>query len=342
MFTSYDTLNSILAHTSMKGWMKFLLYPGNLEMFSPDLRDMPIGQAAFQGETPWNTNLKGVSEQIVDTANLVLEIESGRRDCLQLSHFGNYIPGEETSLDDPEARFMITSDINLKSDRKRPCVLILPGGGYEHVSFQNEGTPLQWLFERNGYAAFTLRYRVGSARYPKPQEDVITALKFIYENADKWGIDKENIGLMGFSAGGHLAASVAGLYKELGYDHKPAFVLLGYPVITFKKDVTHEGSVQFLLGEKADTMREKLSVENMITGDYPPTFAWANLDDDCVPPENTKLLEAALEKAGVKHKCVYYPKGGHGCGLAYDNSAWEWSTEMFRFLALSFVINLHK
>ena len=222
-----------------------------------------------------------------------------------------------------------------RSGTRRPCVIICPGGGYEFVSFQNEGTPIQTFFEQRGFAAFILRYRVAPSRYPDPQMDLLRTIRYVRDNADRYGIDPDRICVTGFSAAGHLAASCAALCDELLPGSRPDALVLGYPVITMKKGVTHEGSFLGLTGGD-ESMREALSCENLVGDTYPPTFVWACEDDGCVPCENTRLLDKALTAHGIRHEAHLYPTGGHGCGLAFGNSAWSWSRDAVHFLRTIF------
>lgn len=169
----------------------------------------------------------------------------------------------------------------------KPALIICPGGAYEFVSFQNEGTPVQIVAEKNGYVPFILCYRTAPSRYPKPQMDLLETIKYVKDNAIKYQIGPERIGIIGFSAEGHLCASAAALYKTLLPEARPDAVVLGYPVISFEKDITHKGSVFALTGKYDETLRHKLSVENLIKTGFPPTFAWTCKYDETVPYENT-------------------------------------------------------
>ena len=222
-----------------------------------------------------------------------------------------------------------------QSGSSRPCVIICPGGGYEFVSFQNEGTPIQTFFEQRGFAAFILRYRVAPSRYPDPQMDLLRTIRYVRDNADRYGIDPARVCVAGFSAAGHLATSCAALCDELLPGSRPDALVLGYPVITMRKGVTHEGSFLGLTGGD-ESMREALSCENLVGNTYPPTFVWACEDDGCVPCENTRLLDKALTAHGIRHEAHLYPTGGHGCGLAFGNSAWSWSRDAVHFLRTIF------
>lgn len=335
MFTTFDTINDILSAPGMRKWFHFLYAEEQFDWFPGELWDQPLRMAAFQGQTPWGGNLQGIAEQMIDTANLVLELQAGTRQCLHLHDWNVWEPEEGASLQDPEQTFLITPSVRVDhadESTMRPALIICPGGGYEFVSFQNEGTPIQILAEKKGYAAFILRYRVAPSRYPEPQMDLLETIRYVREHAAQYHVDPGRIGIVGFSAGGHLCASSAALYQKLLPEARPNAVALGYPVISLEKGVTHEGSALALFGKDDEALRREFSVENLVTSDYPPTFAWACRDDDTVPCENTERLEAKLKELGIPHECRYYPTGGHGCGLAYDNAAWKWSMEMFSFL----------
>lgn len=348
MFTTADSLSEILSSPGIKEWLHFLVLPDHFDFYK-GLEDMPLRMAAYRGKTSWNSNLQGIGDQIVDAANLALELQNGSRQALHLHDWKEWKPAKDADLCDPQNTFLIApariakefeketekNEAENKTEKqspKKPALIIAPGGGYEFVSFQNEGVPIQNLAEKKGYVPFIIRYRIAPQTFPAAQMDLLEAIRYIKEHADEWNVDPNRIAACGFSAGGHLAASSAALADELLPEGKPNALVLGYPVISMEKGTAHEGSVLALLGKDDAQMRQALSVENRITPDFPPTFAWACLDDGTVPADNTKRLEQALEKQGIKHECLYYPTGGHGCGLAYEKSAWPWSEEAFRFL----------
>lgn len=218
----------------------------------------------------------------------------------------------------------ITEEVRKK---RRPAVIICPGGGYCEVCFSGEGTPILNYMEAQGYAAFILKYRVSPAVYPAPQEDLSLAIRYVREHALEYGVDPDNILTLGASAGGHLCASQAALAKRV--EDTPDKVCLCYPVISFTEE-PHEGSAESLTG--GDTsLREMLSAENLVTESYPETFVWTCADDDCVPPSNAVRMGAALKKAHVRHELFVYPGGGHGCGLAFSKEAHDWSRAMVEF-----------
>lgn len=238
---------------------------------------------------------------------------------------------------------------------KRPAVIFCPGGGYEMLSYYSEGIQLAQRMERDGgYKAFILNNRIAPNKYPKPQMDLAMAIMHVRAHAEEYEIDPENIVVVGASAGGHLCASEAYLYEELkdlsikrllerneknkeslkeryqNISARPDALGLLYPVVSCIEDY-HEGSFINLTGDDR-SLKEKLSVELHIDQNYPPTYAFANEDDGCVPVSNTIRLNERLQAAGVRHQCDIYPQGDHGIGLGYETSAKNWSEEMLKFL----------
>lgn len=234
----------------------------------------------------------------------------------------------------------------------RPAVIVCPGGGYVMHATHSEGIRLAQRLERDGgYKAFVLNYRITPNYYPLPQMDLALAIMHVRAHAETYDIDPDRILIVGSSAGGHLCASEAYLHTDLerlvldafrdagacdailknyqGISARPNGIGLLYPVISFLSDY-HEGSYLYLTNSDPH-LRELLSVENHIANGYPPTYAFANADDDCVPPSNTARLDKALEAADVPHLCQSYPTGNHGIGLGYDFSCKKWSEEMLAF-----------
>lgn len=330
-FTTLNTWNDLMNYPNMKNWMKFLFLPESLGFFRERYADVPLRSAAYLEFASWGENLRGMADQLVDTANLVLDIESGERQCLLLSGWTDFRPDDNSEVRDNANTFLITTKRSPSDVKKRPAVIICPGGAYECVSFQNEGTPIQNFFENHGYAAFTLNYSVSPATYPLPQMDLLRACQFIKQTAYDFDVDPERIIFAGFSAGGHLAASSAALAEKLLPGTRPKAVVLGYPVITLEENYTHPQSAENLLNGSASNA-SMLSVEQLIGADYPPTYSFHNSDDDCVPCENTRMLEGALEAHGVDHLCEIFPTGNHGVGLGAGLSCCFWSENMLHFL----------
>lgn len=214
-------------------------------------------------------------------------------------------------------------------NRNGSAVLICPGGGYQILAFDKEGTDLARFFNRIGVSAFVLKYHLswkGALRgaYPEaPLRDAQRALRLIRSRAGQYGIRPDKIGIMGFSAGGHLAASASTLFNDqqepcadlAGISARPDFSILIYPVITFLDAAIHSGSCQNLLGEHAsEELKHKFSPEVQVTSDTPPAFL-VQAADDAVPVENSLLYFSALKAAGVPAEMHIYPEGGHGYGM---------------------------
>lgn len=219
----------------------------------------------------------------------------------------------------------------LEGDKKRGVILILPGGGYGFTS-PREAEPIALKYNSAGFHAFVLNYSVSPSRYPQALFDAARAMCIIRENVDKWNIDKEKITVCGFSAGGHLAASLSVFWneewlfeKEGIFDGgtKPNASILSYPVIT-SGEYAHRGSFDNLLGEKpSEELVELLSLEKQVNKNTPPTFIWHTYEDNTVPVENTMLFATALRKQDIPFELHIYPKGGHGLSLATKETANE-------------------
>ncbi len=203
--------------------------------------------------------------------------------------------------------------------RIRPSIVVIPGGGYEFCS-QREGEPVVLAFVNVGYAAFKLEYSVKKP-YPIPLVEAAMAVAYIRENAKKYSLDG-HVAAIGFSAGGHLTGMLATMFDDkniidvLGKRAKlarPDAVIMSYPVVT-TSIYTHGGTAKTISGgDKA--LAAKLSIENNVTKDSVPAFAWHTYEDDCVPVENSLLLASAYRKAGVPFELHIFEKGWHGLSL---------------------------
>lgn len=215
-------------------------------------------------------------------------------------------------------------------------VVLCPGGGYQGLALDHEGDQIAAWLNGHGVAVFVLRYRHAPAyQHPAPLMDARRAVRLVRANADAWGLDPNRIGMMGFSAGGHLAAT-AGTQFEAGHPQapdpveqassRPDFLILGYPVITLSDPYTHAGSKRNLLGARPDeVLVEALSAEKRVTADTPPTFLVHTTEDEAVPVQNSLLFYAALARQGVPAELHVFERGRHGLGLAADDlgmSAW--------------------
>jgi acetyl esterase/lipase len=212
----------------------------------------------------------------------------------------------------------------------RTGVVVAPGGGYEHLSMDKEGFAVARWLNDHGVAAFVLRYRLGP-RYHHPVElgDAQRAIRMVRAHAGEYGIAEDHLGIWGFSAGGHLAAS-AGTRFDRGdakatdpveqKSSRPDFLILAYPVITMTSPYVHQGSRRNLIGENADPARvEEMSAELQVTPDTPPTFLFSTTDDKTVPIANSVMFYQALVRAGVPAEMHIFQHGTHGAGLAAAN-----------------------
>lgn len=219
----------------------------------------------------------------------------------------------------------------LDADRKRPAMIVFPGGGYSGVSAR-ESERIALNYNAAGFQAFVLNYCVSPHKHPDPIRDAADAIKLVRENADKWNIDPDWIAVIGFSAGGHLAASISvhwdnpEIFTEdeiKSAMHKPNATVLSYPVIT-SGEFAHRGSFVNLLGEDSDEKSLKMmSLEKQVKESTPPTFLWHTYTDGAVPVENTLLYAASLSKYKIPCEVHIYPNGVHGLSLVSDETIWS-------------------
>lgn len=204
------------------------------------------------------------------------------------------------------------------------AVLICPGGAYGVIVFQGEGQSTAKRFAENGIAAFVLKYRLPSDEYMTnksigPLQDAQQAIKLIRENAGKWGINPKKVGVVGFSAGGHLASTLATHFEKSYINNlnntnlRPDFQILVYPVISMKKELTHADSRRNLLGDHpADDLVGDFSNETRVNANAPQAYITHTADDQVVDVDNSILYFEALRKHKVPVEMHIFPKGGHG------------------------------
>jgi acetyl esterase/lipase len=230
------------------------------------------------------------------------------------------------------------------------AVVICPGGGYQHLADNHEGRQVANYFNSLGVAAFVLRYRLGPTyHHPIELGDAQRAIRLLRSHAADWQLDPARIGIVGFSAGGHLAMTVS-THGDNGNSSamdpidrassRVNFAVLGYPVITMTESYMHRGSRDNLLGPNPDpALARSLSGENAVTKDTPPTFIFQTNEDKTVPAENSVYYYLALRKAGIPAEMHIFERGPHGVGLANDDPALsEWSTLMANWLRVHGVI----
>jgi len=237
-------------------------------------------------------------------------------------------PGAQGSedIDKPTLTVYLPTGVNAT----KTGVVVAPGGGYQHLSMVKEGSDIaHWLNER-GVAAFVLQYRLGPKyHYPVELEDAQRAIRLVRAHAAEYGVAEDHVGMWGFSAGGHLAAT-AGTHFDAGNagasdvveqkGSRPDFLILAYPVITMEEPDVHHGSLKYLLGDTPDpALVKSLSEELQVTKDTPPSFLFATTEDKTVPVVNSVMFYTALVKAGVPAEMHLFQHGAHGAGLAAAN-----------------------
>jgi acetyl esterase/lipase len=237
--------------------------------------------------------------------------------------------------------YTTAADKNVKT-----AVVVCPGGGYGHLAVGHEGKDIGEWFNSFGVQAFVLEYRHKGRGYqhPAPLQDVQHAIRTVRANADKYGIDSNQVGVMGFSAGGHLASSAA-THFDFGDKEaddaisqtscRPDFAILCYPVIAFGEPYTHRGSQRNLLGEDAPAeLVKSFSNEKQVAKDTPPTFLFHTHEDTAVPPQNSIMFYLALKENGVPAELHLFEKGRHGVGLGKGIPGTEkWSELCEKWLA---------
>jgi acetyl esterase/lipase len=223
-------------------------------------------------------------------------------------------------------------------------VIVAPGGGYANLAIDHEGRQVASWFNAMGVSAYVLKYRLGP-RYHHPIElgDAQRAIRTVRSRAKELGVAPDRIGMIGFSAGGHLAAT-AGTHFDAGkreaadtldrVSSRPDFLILGYPVISFDPAIAHAGSVKNLLGDRPDAaLIDDMSLERQVTAQTPPTFLFHTTTDATVPVENAVRFYLALRKAGVPAEMHIFANGPHGVGLALGDPALSmWPTLLSNWL----------
>jgi acetyl esterase/lipase len=223
----------------------------------------------------------------------------------------------------------------------KPCVVICPGGGYGILASEHEGTVVAKYFNSIGVHAVVLKYRIPSSSHqvdPKyaPLQDAQQMMHLVRKNAKKWYVDPAKVGIMGFSAGGHLASSLATHYNDKliksSKSLRPDFQILIYPVISFGQ-YTHMGSRNNLLGKDTTSQYiDYFSNELNVTANSPKAFLVHAKNDDAVPIENAFMYKSALEKSGVPVQLIEFEKGGHGFGMINSTSEIAWPTLLTEWL----------
>jgi acetyl esterase/lipase len=267
-------------------------------------------QSARAATDPWPTNIDPTAE----TRTFLL--------------WDGGAPGAQgTSDDDKPTLTLFPARSGWEGAVPTTAVIIAPGGSYQRLAANHEGRQVANWFNAQGVTAFVLRYRLGPRyHHPIEMQDAQRAIRFVRARAQELGVRPDRIGMMGFSAGGHLASTVATHFD--GGDpaaadridragSRPDFVILAYPVISMTAEYAHKGSVTSLLGEHPDhKLALQMSTEFQITRETPPTFLFTTSEDTVVPAENSIAFYLALHKAGVPAELHVFERGPHGVGLA--------------------------
>ena len=252
---------------------------------------------------------------------------------------------ERVFLDPENPQVYIDTYIANNRTAVRDAMLVIPGGGYQAVCTEREGEPIALAFMAKGYNCFVLNYRVGNAVYPAHLIDASRAILHIRENAEKYNICKNRVFAVGFSAGGHLAGSLAILHKDasvldaLGIEegaNRPDGVIMSYPVVTALHP-THKASFEHLTGgipfdEIPDETKKKLSLEERVDASSAPLFIWHTAGDRLVPTNGSLVLAQSYVDHALNVMLKLYPHGTHGLALANALTA-EGSSAMIHPLA---------
>jgi acetyl esterase/lipase len=258
---------------------------------------------------------------------------------------------EPKTVDSPEWTERVTKSPMLTpflpdaDKRSGAAVVICPGGGYSGLAMQKEGLDTAEWFRAHGVAGIVLRYRCGGGKnqQPVPLEDAHRAIRTVRARASEWGVDPKRIGILGYSAGGHLASSAATIFDDGKADAadpieqqscRPDFAVLVYPVISMETGVTHNGSRNNLLGPNPDEkLVEEWSTYRRVSDKTPPTFLVHASDDKAVPVKNSLLFYQAVVDHGVPAELHVYEEGGHGFGLLRgDRPADHWPEQLAPWL----------
>lgn len=237
-----------------------------------------------------------------------------------------------------------------KSGVLTPAIIICPGGGYRYLAVNKEGTDVATRLNEWGISALVLKYRLPDDRIMQdpaigPLQDAQRAIQWVREHAAEYGIDPDKVGIMGFSAGGHLASTLSTHFKEplitnpKAVSLRPDFSVLIYPVISFSDSLTHKGSRTRLIG--ADPSPEKIAAYSndlKVNADTPPAFLVHAKDDSAVPWENSAGYYQALRKEDIPARVIYYPTGGHGFGMYNKAEEISWMPELKAWLRVQGVL----
>lgn len=246
----------------------------------------------------------------------------------------NGLTGTEEDLEGGRVANVIKPSITVyKADKPNGIAIIMcPGGGYARLAMNHEGHDMAPWLNAQGITYIVLKYRMPNGHYEVPLSDAEQAIRLVRQHAKEWNIRPDRIGIMGASAGGHLAASLATLYSS--NETRPDFQVLFYPVISMVPGVTHGGSRQNLLGNNpSQELEDKYTLEKQVNAHTPQAFIMLSADDGAVPPANGIHYFEALLQHQVPATLHVYPTGGHGWGFrdAFTYKR-QWTGELEKWL----------
>lgn len=296
-------------------------------------------------------------KKLVVMATVLFTINANAQSVTEMPLYNNAVPNskpvpnkENSTFKDNVTRIAKVSIPTLTMYKpEKPngmSVIICPGGGYGILAFDKEGTRVAEEMNKWGVTAFVLKYRLpdDTANIDKslaPLQDAQQAIRMVRSKATEWGLKKDKIGIMGFSAGGHLASTAATHFAANAdaankdtTSVRPDFAILIYPVISFDSTITHKGSRNNLVGANASAEQIKLySNELQVTAKTPPSFLVHAGDDGAVPVENSIRYYQACIKYKVPVEMHLYPKGGHGFGMYNKTTTDNWMERLSNWLA---------
>lgn len=333
LFTMNSSLKEILENERINKKLNYIFSELYYRDIKPVFRKMKLKNMVKFVKTPWGSRFP--AEGLVLCANFLLERRQ-KGELISIPIWKDLSEDKMLALQ----RVVLIPFMD-RSRSKAPCIILCPGGSYNRVVFHHEGIPVASRLCEMGYQVFVLNYTVAPGTYPKAQQDLVRAIRFVRKNYEKLGIDTEDVMLMGFSAGGHLCATVAAMYDRYEdethrYDEisaKPDKLCLGYPLVSLVQD-PNESCIRNLLGEQADEEEKRaLSAELILSKDYPKTFIWACEDDAVIPVSHAKRMAEALNHKKVPHMLELYPTGGHAIGLGEGTCAEGWLEKAAAYLS---------
>jgi acetyl esterase/lipase len=320
VISKFDKIGKILSRDEFKGFSRFIIPepPGLIGLL---MRYVQLTTICRFGKT-WN------SDDVVDGLNRIISlVRAGER-----VHYDLWCEVDQ----EKEPRKRDTGLLHFPVSQKKPFILVCAGGAYQTVASYLEAFPVATEVNLLGYSAFVLHYRTGKDNpWPAPLEDLQHALQFILNNADDLNVEREGFAVAGFSAGGHLVASLG--TTNFGYQYldlpKPGALLLGYPVTIWENMSRIHKHCRNIILDKQPTQAEvdKITILLHVDGNFPPTYIMHCQDDDIVHFENAERLAKVLEVLDVPYYLQAVPTGGHGIGLANGTPAEGWVKDAVQF-----------